>query len=148
PEINGYIDHLGGLVRNNVIWNAIDWYDTGIGIVNTRGAVVVHNTVVSDPTQTSKFFSSLDYRFPLTKVHMQNNLVRRITRRGDAQGDLVANFEDPPLEYFFDAAAADLHLTPMAVQAIDAGIAHPAAGPDIDGQQRTTTPDLGADELP
>ena len=72
-------------MRNNVIWNAIDWYDTGIGIVNTRGAVVVHSTVVSDADHTNRFFSSLDYRFPLTRVEIQNNLVRRITRRGDAR---------------------------------------------------------------
>ncbi len=107
-------------MRNNVIWNAIDWYDTGIGIVNTRGAVVVHNTVVSDADHTNRFFSSLDYRFPLTRVEIQNNLVRRITRRGDAQGSLLANLEDPPIGFFVDAPAADLHLTVDATAAIDA----------------------------
>ncbi len=149
PEITEYIDHLGGLVRNNVIWNAIDWYDTGIGIVNTRGAVVVHNTVVSDADHTSLFFSSLDYRFPLTRVDIQNNLVRRITRRGDAQGSLLANHEDPPIGFFVDAPAADLHLTVDAVAAIDAGVPHAQAGHDIDGQQHNeTNPDIGADEFP
>jgi hypothetical protein len=149
PEINGYIDHLGGVVRNNFIWNAIDWYDTGIGIVNTRGAVVVHNTVVSDVDHTNSFFSSLDYRFPLTQVEIQNNLVRRITRRADAEGNLLANHEDPPVEFFVDAPAADLHLTAAATAAIDAGIPHPQAGHDIDGQQHSeTNPDIGADEYP
>jgi len=39
--------HIDGIIRNNVIYADIDYFDTGIEIIQARQPVVVHNTVVS-----------------------------------------------------------------------------------------------------
>ena len=34
----GYIGHYDGLIRNNAVWAAVEWFDTGIGLEQARGA--------------------------------------------------------------------------------------------------------------
>jgi hypothetical protein len=142
----GYIGHYGGLVRNNVIFANIDFYDSGISLAQARGARVYHNTVVSDGGQA--FFSSIDYRFANTDADIRNNLTRRITQRDGAHAELDANTESTPLTDFQDVTAGDFHLRAGATDAIDTGVVVPDAGLDIDGQPHTRggAPDRGADE--
>jgi hypothetical protein len=80
PYGGGAFGHVDGIVRNNVIWAAINQYDTGIEIAQARRPVVVHNTVMNADGLTG-FFSSIDYRFSGTVAVIQNNLTRRITMR-------------------------------------------------------------------
>jgi hypothetical protein len=146
PGVSTYIGHYDGIIRGNAIFGDIDFYDTGVELAQARGARVLHNSVVSS-SDASGFFSSIDYRFPSTDVEIRNNLVRRITRRGDANGTVENNLEAAALDLFVDPAAGDLHLRPSAAAAIDQGVVTSDAGLDIDGETRDNgTPDLGADE--
>jgi hypothetical protein len=140
------ISHFDGIIRNNVIFADIPWYDTGVELHYARGAQVYHNTIISTNDATG-FFSSIDYRFPTTQVSIRNNLTRRITRRAEANADLAANLQNTPLSYFADIDARDLHLTDTATDAIDQGVIVDA-GLDLDGERhdRGAAPDLGADE--
>jgi hypothetical protein len=140
------IAHFDGVIRNNVIFGNVPYYDTGIELHYARGARVHHNTVVSTDAATG-FFSSIDYRFATTQVAIANNLTRRITVRDGGSATLEANLESTMLDLFVDASALDFHLSPSASAAIDQGITLDDAGLDLDGEQRTDgSPDIGADE--
>jgi len=140
------VGHYGGIIRNNFIWANNDWFDTGIGLEQSRGTMVLHNTVVS--TAGTSFFSSIDVRFDKTVATVRNNLARRITQR-DAPAMVTAdhNLEMAATSLFVSFATADLHLVPSASAAINAGIADAQAGLDIDGLAHDVgLPDLGAHE--
>jgi hypothetical protein len=141
----GYIGHIDGIVRNNVIHASpamAQYFDTGIELNQAHGSVVYHNTVVSKPT-----FSSIDYRFANTQVEIRNNLTSVITVRDGAQGTVDHNLEGAAAALFVDAAAVNYHLQTTATAAIDKGIAVAEAGLDLDGMPHTVgPPDLGAYE--
>lgn len=140
------IAHFDGVIRNNVIFARIPYYDTGIELHYARGARVIHNTVVSTEEATG-FFSSIDYRFPTTEVLLANNLTRRITERDGGNATRMANLENAPLDLFVDALGLDFHLAEGAAAAIDRGVVLDDAGLDMDGEPRDDgAPDLGADE--
>ncbi len=143
----GYVGHYDGLIRNNVIYADNPWFDTGIELAQARGAGVYHNTVFSTDEATG-FFSSIDYRFSSTDVEIRNNLVRRITQRNEAQGEVDHNLENIDAALFVDPANLDFHLRDTAAAAIDSGVVVDEAGIDIDGETRDKGdgPDLGADE--
>jgi hypothetical protein len=143
----GYIGHYDGIIRNNVIYADNQWFDTGMELAQARGAKVYHNTVFSTDEATG-FYSSIDHRFANTDVDIRNNLVDRITRRNDANGQVEDNLEGIGPELFVDAASLDFHLAEGASAAIDQGVEVDEAGVDIDGQphDRGAAPDLGADE--
>jgi hypothetical protein len=141
----GDLGHIDGVIRNNVVYADIDYFDTGIEIIQARQPLVVHNTVVS--WTGAGFFSSIDYRFGRTQSVIQNNLVRRITARDGASGTVDHNLQDTPQSYFVAPAQANFHLATGASDAIDRGVALTNAGLDMDGESHTHgAPDLGADE--
>jgi len=141
----GDLGHIDGVIRNNVIYADIDYFDTGIEIIQARQPVVVHNTVVS--WAGAGFFSSIDYRFGRTQARIQNNLTRRITVRDGAGGTVDHNLENTPQSYFVAPTAEGFHLADSATEAIDHGVVVAEAGLDIDGEPHTHgAPDLGADE--
>ena len=141
----GDLGHIDGIIRNNVIYADIDYFDTGIEIIQARQPILVHNTVVS--WSGAGFFSSIDYRFGRTQVVIQNNLTRRITVRDGASGTVDHNLESTPQAYLANPAEGDFHLTAAATSAIDQGVVVAEAGLDIDGEPHTRgAPDLGADE--
>lgn len=142
----GYIGHYDGIIRNNVIYADIPWFDTGIELAQAHGTRLYHNTVYSTPAATG-FFSSIDYRFSNTDVEIRNNITVRITQRDGATGNAASNAEGAESGWFVDPAAADLHLTASASMAIDRGEVVADAGTDIDGEMHDRgAPDLGADE--
>jgi hypothetical protein len=143
----GYIGHYDGIIRNNVIYAGIPQYDTGIELDQARGVRVYHNTVFAGPGAMGAF-SSIDARFPNTMADVRNNLVNRLTVRDGAVSSAASNREMVPASDFVNPAAADLHLTAAANDAIDKGVVIPEAGLDVDGQPHSTgaAPDLGADE--
>lgn len=141
----GDLGHIDGIIRNNVIYADIDYFDTGIEIIQARQPLVLHNTVVS--WTGAGFFSSIDYRFGRTQAVIQNNLVRRITKRDGASGTVDHNLENTPASYLVAPASGDFHLTSSATDAIDRGLIVEAAGLDLDGELHSHgAPDLGADE--
>ncbi len=142
----GYVGHYDGVVRNNVVWANIAFFDTGIELDQARGAIVVHNTIAIGAGATG-FFSGIDYRFANTLVEIRNNLATRITMRSGATAMLEANLEMAPLSIFVDAPGGDFHLAASASAAIDRGVVVAEAGLDIDGEPHDRgAPDIGADE--
>jgi hypothetical protein len=155
PAVSGYVDHYGGIIRNNFI-SAYDaglfasgsGFDSGIALAQACGAQVLHNTVVSTQTPSA---SSIEWRFANTSAQITNNLTSfRLWPRDGASASLSGNLSNAPLSLFADPAAGDLHLLASASTAIDQGVALPAGlcDDDIDGDPRPlgSARDIGADE--
>ena len=154
PAAGGaYVDHYGGLVRNNMIFAARAalfeseyGFDCGICLWQACGAWVGHNTVVS----TQPPFSGIEWRFERTDVDLVNNLLSHNLRDRGGAARRSGNLENQPLSLFVNGAGGDLHLKASANGAIDQGT---ALGPglcddDVDGDARPfgSAPDVGADE--
>ncbi len=150
----GYVDHYGGMARNNFIFAdapglfaSSDGFDCGICLWQACGARVLHNTVAS----TQVPFSSIEWRFSNTQVDLINNLVTHNLRERDGATALEQNnLLGQPLTLFVDnGAAGDLHLKTSAAAAINKVTAPADAPEDIDGDPRPTgaLADIGADEL-
>jgi hypothetical protein len=141
------LQHIGGIVRNNVIWSTIARYDTGIEMQRVIDAKVLHNTVLSRPSTATGRYSSIDYRWPNTMVEIRNNLVWRITQRDSAAGQIEGNVEGADESWVLDVDARNFHLQATATAAIDTGIVDSDSGVDIDGATHNNgVPDVGADE--
>ena len=147
PEVEGYIGHYDGLIRNNIIFADHEWYDTGIELAQARGARVYHNTIYT-PEATGAF-SSIDYRFPNTDAVIRNNLTDRISVRNGASATVDHNLEGIGPELFVDVTALNFRLVATATDAIDQGVEVDDAGIDIDGNPRNAgeAPDIGAHEF-
>lgn len=154
PAASGYIDHYGGIIRNNFIFAnraelfaSADGYDNGISLWNACEVKTYHNSVIS----TQAPFSSIEWRYPNTSVHLVNNLVSHNLRARDGATAVQAgNLTNAPLTLFVDGSGGDLHLLPSAAAAIDQGAVLSAGlcDDDIDGDPRPIGParDIGADE--
>ncbi|MGC9393440.1 MAG: hypothetical protein ACP5J4_01145 [Anaerolineae bacterium] len=154
PAASGYIDHYGGIIRNNFIsanraelFASADGYDNGISLWNACEVKTYHNSVIS----TQAPFSSIEWRYPNTSVHLVNNLVSHNLRARDgATATQAGNLTNAPLTLFVDGSGGDLHLLPSAAAAIDQGAALSAGlcDDDIDGDPRPigSARDIGADE--
>jgi len=150
PCGSGYFDHVGGVVRNNMVTAAgtgiaasETGFDTGIGLWNVCDATVVHNTVAS----AIETFNSIEYRFSRTQAQVVNNLVTHEILDRDDAGVPVAGNAIVDLNEFVDPLGGDLHLV-SGSSAIDAGIqlGDDTVLHDIDGDPRDDRPDIGADE--
>ena len=150
----GYVDHYGGIIRNNFIFandsallTSPDGFDCGICLWQACEAQVFHNTVASTGAPAS---SSIEWRFDHTLVTLTNNLVTHalVDRGGTAIRD--SNLEGAVLSLFEDGSNGDLHLVSSATDAIDQGtvIAAGLCDDDIDGDTRPwgADRDIGADE--
>ncbi len=150
----GYVDHYGGIIRNNSIFvndsrifASPDGFDCGVCLWQACGAWAVHNTVASTQAPAA---SSIEWRFDHTDVDIVNNLLTHNLWDRGGTARLAGNLEYQPLSLFVDGAGGDLHLLPSATAAIDQGVAI-AAGlcdDDIDGDARPSGSgrDVGADE--
>ncbi|MCP4538236.1 MAG: DNRLRE domain-containing protein [Chloroflexi bacterium] len=149
----GYIDHYGGIIRNNFVFAnntglfASQYgFDCGICLWQACGAQAVHNTVAS----TQAPFSSIEWNLPLSDVDVINNLVTHNLRDRDGVAYQAGNLENQPLSLFTDGNNGDLHLVEGATAAIDQGVPLTAGlcDDDIDGDARPSgsAPDVGADE--
>jgi hypothetical protein len=152
PYGGANLQHYDGIIRNNVIFSNIDFFDTGIELQHAREPRLYHNTVISDGG--AAFFSSIDWRFTDTQAILANNLATRLTERDGAMATLTTNLPaapgagvGAPLSYFVNPAAGDLHLSASASGAVDQGTPVTEAGVDMDGETHDIgAPDLGADE--
>ena len=156
PEAAGeYVDHYGGIIRNNHVFaesiglfNSAAGLDTGIAVWQACHVDVVHNSVAFLSTP----YSGIEYRFSNTISNIVNNLTtHNLRRRDSAQAYLAGNLTYQPLDSFRDASAGDLHLHPLASDAIDQGAAVSSGlcDEDADGEPRPmrSARDIGADEI-
>lgn len=154
PATSDYVDHYGGIIRNNFIFAnraelfaSADGYDNGISLWNACEVKTYHNSVIS----TQPPFSSIEWRYSNTSVHLVNNLVSHNLRpRDGATAVQAGNLTNAPLTLFVDGSGGDLHLLPTATSAIDQGVTLTAGlcDDDIDGDARHigAARDVGADE--
>jgi hypothetical protein len=148
----GYLDHYGGLIRNNFIFAGNEGlfdsefgFDCGICLWQVCGAKALHNTVAA----TRPPFSAIEWRFERTRVSIGNNLTTHNLRDRGGTADLSGNRDHQPLALFVDGPSGDLHLTFSASAALDQVAALPEVTGDIDGDRRPAglLADAGADEL-
>lgn len=124
PTGSGYVDHFGGVVRNNFVWandsglfSSEYGFDCGICLWNACGPWVGHNTVAS----TQAPFSGIEWRFSNTNIDLVNNLLTHNLRDRGGTARELDNAEYQPLSLFVDGANGDLHLVSTATAAIDQG---------------------------
>ena len=152
PAAGGsYVDHYGGVIRNNFIFAnesalfASEYgFDSGIGLWNACGARALHNTVAS----TQAPFSSIEWRFDNTDADIINNLVTHNLMDRGGTATLSGNLQNQPLSTFVDGPGGDLHLSASATAAIDQVNAPADVTDDFDGEARPigSASDVGADE--
>ncbi len=141
-------DHTGGVVRNNFIARSPGvGGDVAIGVMDSPGTRVVHNTV----WMGGAYQNAVEYRFAnTTGVVVANNLSDgRVLARDGAVGAVAGNVLNAPSSYFVAASQADLHLTAAAAAAaVDQVSVLADALVDWDGQPRPSgaLADVGADE--
>lgn len=154
PGAAGYVDHFGGIIRNNFVsagsralFASQFGFDCGICLWQACGARALHNTVfTADPLHT---YSSIEWRFSNTRADIINNLVNRTMRERDgARAGHAGNLTNAQAGWFAGAAAGDLHLVPAATAAINQVTAPPDVTDDIDTHPRPigSASDIGADE--
>jgi hypothetical protein len=140
-------DHVGGIIRNNMIFRAAGQAgDLGIGVWDSPGTHVVNNTIV----QSGTYPNAIEVRFAnATGVVVRNNLVDgAIVMRTGAQAQVSDNVGGAVPALFVAPSTGDLHLRPTSFQAIDRAVATADATVDFDGDPRPqgVAPDVGADE--
>ncbi|MCB2173630.1 right-handed parallel beta-helix repeat-containing protein [bacterium] len=142
-------DHIGGIVRNNIIYNRLP-HDTAVEMVHATGWLVAHNTVLLlDPLPGLSW--GMEARFADTTGTFANNLTNMTiweNRDGAAAVAGSDNIEAADPGWLVDPEAFDFRLTSRAGSAIDRGSSGylgqiPA---DFHGELRDAAPDIGADE--
>ncbi len=145
--------HYGGVIRANAIvgndatlFASGNGMDTGIALWSACGATVIHNSIGT----TGAPFTGIEWRFAETSVTVVNNLVtaRILARDGNPTSIEAGNLASAAPSLFADVGGGDLHLAPGASAAIDQGATgyEAVTGLDLDGETRTSAPDVGADE--
>ena len=154
--------HWGGAVCNNVIVGlgvlpvtANTDFEEGIALWSVCDTWVAHNTIVTPVGET---FSTIEYRFADTRVHVTNNLITEaINDRGGTLDPAFSGTDVVVVDNgttFVQADANDVHLTSSASIASGADISappelSPCAARDLDGTARDPeAPTPGAYEAP
>lgn len=142
-----YFDHIGGIVRNNVIYNEEGIHlESGVELSNVHDVKVYNNTVISAETP----FSSIEYRWPNTTVDLKNNICSHsIKERNSASATAEANLINAPVTLFENPGNYNFHLKDDATTAIGQGVTIPDSlfGVDMDGQKPDTSWEIGADQI-
>ena len=138
-------DHIGGIIRNNIIYRA-EAGDVGISVNHAKDYKIYNNTVILNTT----FPWTIEYRFSNSNGVIKNNLTDgQILKRDDAQGELEGNQTRAQADWFVDFDNVDLHLSEAAEAAIDQGVPLEEVTDDFDGHPRDEPEylDIGADEF-
>jgi len=147
----------GGIIRNNMIVRG-DYI--ALELCNTKDMKVYSNTIYSaDATyfRTLHIYDEAD-EGQTTNLDIVNNVVRgdvRDNSSGDwsvsaieAMGNIVDDAgTQVTSSWFTDVDTGDLHLTEYATDALDAGDDLADVTDDFDEESRSSTPDMGADEV-
>ncbi len=135
--------HIGGIVRNNVIVESVD---SGITIMQTRDAKVFNNSLWQNGV-------SSDVRISAENLQVRNNILDWPLNLRDGTTATVSNdvILSAPTDtsLYADAVGGDFHLAASAAEAIDQGMDLRVDVPDdLDGDSRPqgTALDVGADE--
>ena len=142
----GNSPNLGGMIRNNMIYNDGEnpYHDVGIGLESSPNTHVYNNTI------HIQYPNAIEYRFESTdSVKIINNLVNQAIRsRNGGQAILSTNIEEIDNNWFVDYMSGDLHLTEEITGVVNAGtdLSITLLSDDYDQQTRTDAIDIGADE--
>jgi len=138
----------GGILRNNFVLRGTDFDNIALELGYTKDLKVYNNTVYSDDPN---YFRTVHLYGPsTTNLDSRYNIIRGGIFRNGTDWSEVGNLVGATVlpGWFVDPAACDLHLTELALAAIDG--AQPLADVlvDIDGDARPcgAFPDVGADE--
>lgn len=147
--------HLGGIIRNNMIYHAdlgADRGDVGIELESANGTEVYNNTVF----QQHSYQSAVSVRWGASNVYLANNLLatasggsKVIWKRDGPTVTQEGNVTTAQLSWFEDAASGNLRLASAVAGVVDQGVAVSGLYEDFDGQARPVgaAPDVGADEF-
>jgi len=143
-----YVDHVGGVVKNNMIArDPLISGDVAILVAASPNTQVLHNTIL----MRSTYPNAIEYRFTTTtRALIANNLTdRAIVARNGARADVHDNRTSADADMFVEPDHGDLHVRPTARAGLGHGQWMPAAGVDWDGDPRPMdiAPELGADEV-
>jgi len=145
---HGSGDHLGGIVRNNIIYASMP-HDVVIEMVYAKGWLVAHNTAILLHPDGVDW--GMEARYPGTQGTFAYNLTNmRIWHdREGGQGVTLGNITNAEASWFVDVASANLHLISTATAAIDQAATLADVSDDFDGDARPIgpAPDVGADEF-
>jgi hypothetical protein len=139
-------DHLGGIIRQNVVVNLNSWSDEAIEANAAQNVRIEHNTVLV-PSTASPW--SIGVRFAMASATVVNNLTNLpVFRRNGGQAEASGNVIGAEPSWFVDANHGDLRLVPTATPAIDTGVVIPDVTEDFDRKPRVEgrAPDAGAFE--
>ncbi|MCC6989632.1 MAG: hypothetical protein IT181_11575, partial [Acidobacteria bacterium] len=141
-------DNTGGIVRNNFIARGAGaGGDVAIGVMDSPGTVVVHNTIWLG----GAYPNAVEYRFrDTTGVTVVNNLSdARVLARDGGVAATSGNVLNAPAAFFISPWTGNLHLTPAAAAVINRVTARPESPYDFEGNARTLggLADIGADEV-
>jgi len=139
--------HLGGIIKNNIIYNDGSSIadDVGIGLENANGVKVYNNTII----QLGGYTNAIEYRFKNTNADIYNNLTNKnITKRDNGTASIKTNITNAQLSWFINSTNADLHINSLAQTAINQGTTIASVIYDFDGELRNDKLiDIGADEI-
>ncbi len=136
----------GGVVRNNFVVRGVG---IGLELSYVANLKVYHNTVYSDDASYWRTVQIYDSAGQTTNLEVAYNLIRgQIDESASGDYTLTGNITGPTVwpSWFVDPLNGDLHLTSQATPALDAAPSLPEVTDDYDGDARSATPDLGADE--
>jgi hypothetical protein len=140
------------VIRNNTVSSSHAGsaeHDVGINVERAHDTDLVNNTVFfSSP---SAYPNAIEYRFAsTTNLRVQNNLTNQLVRERDgaAAGTVASNnVDDAQAAWFVDVSNGDLHLDGCGVAAVvGAGVVLGSVSDDFDGEPRSATNDIGADQ--
>lgn len=144
--------HVGGIIRNNMIYHADMAGDLGIELENSSNTKVIHNTIYLEHNAPG----GIAVRFAGSSgALVLNNLIKiagsgsPIWLRDGATAVLQGNVTQAQAAWFANVATGDLHLSANAPSTVlNAGVAATGVVDDFDGESRPTgsKPDIGADE--
>jgi hypothetical protein len=140
-------DHVGGVIRNNVVVNLNGWADEAIEANAARDVRIEHNTVLVE-SRSSPW--SIGVRFPVAYAVVRNNLTNQpLLRRNGGRADEERNIFTATRSWFVDPTTQNLHLATGTGPAIDTAVPIEDVTEDFDRIPRPQGrgPDVGAFEF-
>jgi hypothetical protein len=145
----GSSGHIGGIIRNNMIYHGPDHghSDVGIGLESASGAQVYNNTIFHE----HGYPNGIEYRFAASNnLTIANNLCNRLitSRNGGTTTLLSHNINNAAADWFTNVQNGDLHLRTERTGVIGAALSISGLIDDFDMQHRPlgSGSDIGADE--